>query len=1013
MPLSVVTATRSDALWATMTDRFLGDVVNSTGPSGIKAHVWLRDRYQRDALLEAAYARGCRGWLGTPFSFWTDLPARFDIRVRPIGLLTRRALISRIGREVAEQCGFVDPRRGPAIVRGHMLDRVLSDLLPEGVGPDQLAEALTHVAKDDFAARRNAWVVGTYRAYLEALDSMGRVDLRSIPARLAQEVDRGALPSAIHDAGRLHVYGLLYDLRSRRRFVRALMDQSDIDVQVYTLAEPEPGPWSALGVPIEIVESDPVPPPRVQPAPDASTEAGWLAAQVKQLLVDGGLEPHEIAVVARSGREDTHKVAVALTAAGMPASVRTRSSLAHIGALKAFLGLFEAAAQQWAYRPFRACIMSPYFDMGVKGRSLDYLARYSRVRGLGTWRESMERLLEQATAEPAVLFGTGLFVDHLERDAAALGSLETYLAWLAQERTEREWVERTLTWLREGPFHFRTRLCEPVGEEWDVVRFDQRGVLQLEKLLREWLNLADDGRLIPPDQWHRLLHGLLSGSELALSSPMDKGVQVLEAQDAALTPFRHVFVVNANHGEFPREMPSGGVFSDEERAVLAGHGLPIVHRADQARRERTLWRSVTSGPDVTVLYRTTTFEGTPLLPSLMVPEHDTARELPRTRVPRWDPVTAGQHRSQAARELAHGTDLTRAVSVSRSERLRHSVLAAFAEAQRPGTDAVPPDHPGLEPNPWNGRLWDPEVLAVLADEFGSGRVWSASQLEEYGGCPFNFFLRRVLKIEEGGEADEETTPLTFGGVAHEILERFYREVKDDLPPAMDKRTAAILTAITHTVLTEREASDEWLGDPILWRNTRADIESVVRDYLTWELEHMSDKGERPVEIELGFGFDGTDVVELTGPDRTGRLRTLRLRGRIDRVDKAVRNGELVHLVLDYKSSNVPAAGGYRDGSLLQAPLYVEVLNRLGFRGVEGRYRAIKKPAKPANGAVANIEQDVYAQALAHAMSIPGRTRAGFFEPVMAPSKDWAPYHPGAEITRSRAVLPKELERFDG
>ena len=1012
MPLRLVTATSSDALWAAMSSRFLEEAVMSTGPAGIPCHLWLRDRYQRDKLLEAACARGCAGWLGTPLSFWTDLPSRFDIRVRPIGLLTRRALISRIGRDVAQKCGFVDPRRGPAIVRGHMLDRILSDLLPEGVGPDELARALEVVANDDFAQRRNAWVVGTYRAYLEALEAMGRVDLRSIPARLAVAIDEGALPAAIGGAGHLHVYGLLYDLRSRRRFVRSLVDQPDVEVAVYALSEPEPGPWDALGVPIEVVGSDPPALARVQPSPDASTEAGWVAAQVKQILVEGACEPHDVAVVARSGREDTHKAAAALTAAGIPVSVRARSSLAQVSALKAFVGLFEGAAQAWAFRPLRACIISPYFNMGVRVRSLDHVARNRRVSGLRAWREAIDGLLERATEDPKVLYGTGLFIDHLTSDADGLRSLEAELAWLSEERTERAWVERTLAWLREGPFRFRTRLCVPVGDQWDVVRFDQRGVLQVEKLLREWLDLADEARLIQPGEWHHLLHRLLAGSELALSSPMDKGVQVLEAQDAALTPFRYLLVVNANHGEFPREAQSGGVFSDEERAALSSHGLPIVHRADQARRERTLWRSVTSGPDVTVLYRTTSFQGTPLLPSLMVPEHDSAVELPRTRLPRWDAVTPEQHRRQAARELAHGEVSAGTVPTVKAERLRHGVLAAYAEAQRPGTDSVPDDHPGLGPNPWNGRLTDPQMLDHLSREFGADRIWSASQLEDYGKCPFNFFTSRVLEIGECGQAEEETTPLTFGGVAHEILERFYNQVKNALPPALDAPTSAILQTVTQTVLADRESSGEWLGDPVLWRNTRAEIEAVVRDYVGWELAHMAAKGERPVEIEFVFGLDGAGGVELTGPDRAGTPRALRLRGRIDRVDVANRRGEEVHLVLDYKSSSVPAAKAYGDGSLLQAPLYVEVLNALGFHCVEGRYRALKKPGEPANGAAAKIGTVKYDTALAHAMSIPARVRAGLFEPVMAPSQKWEFYHPGAEITRSRAVLPADRSRND-
>lgn len=1016
MPLRLTQAANTPALWDAMSTRFLDELGDRVGPKAYPAHLWLRDRRQRDMLLEAAQRRGYRGWLGTPFSFWTDLPALFDVRVRPIGLLTRRALISRIAREVGEECGLTDPRSGPAIVRGHMLDRIFSDLLPEGIGPDGLAEALQDVAADDFAVRRNAWVVGTYRAYLTELEAMHRVDPRSIPALLATAIEEGALPAAVGHADRLHVYGMLYDIRSRRKFVRALMGQPDVDVVVYTLAESEtesvPGPWDALQVPVEQVEATAAPTPHVQPAPDATTEAAWVAAQIKQILVAGACEPHEVAVLARSGREDTHGVATALAAAGIPVSVRARSALSEVSALKAFLGLFAGAGQDWAHRPLRACVVSPYFDMGLRSRTLDHLARRARIHGLAAWRESVEGVRARAEKDEKTLYRTGLFPDHLETDVQALSTLEADLAWLSEARSERAWVERTLAWLREGPFHFRARLCKPVGEDWDIVRFDQRGVLQLERLLREWLDLADDGGAITVVEWHRLLHRLLAGSELTLSTPMDKGVQVLEAQDATLTPFRHTYVIHANHGEFPREARGGGVFSEEARAKLAAGGLPITHRSDEARRERTLWRGITSAPDVTVLYHTTSYQGTPLLSSLMVPEHDESTELPRTRLARWPAVTPAQSRHQAARDLAHDSDSNASVSTDQADRLRHTVLVAYGEAQRPGTDSVPDDHPGLRANPWNGGLSDSMVLEYLAEHFGASRVWSASQLEAYGGCPFTYFVARVLKIDEAGQAEEETTALTFGSVAHEILEKFYSQVKGALPPALDGPTTAILTAVTHTVLEERESSDDWLGDPVLWRNTRAQIEQVVHEYVAWELEHMEKKCERPIELELAFGLDGKDVVEISGPDRSGTIRTLQLRGRIDRIDVKERRGEPTHLVLDYKSGWIPAPKSYQDGSLLQVPLYVEVINALGFNGVAGRYRSLKKPGKPQNGAAAKVGDDNYDLALQHAMSIPTRILRGLFEPVKAASQGWAPWDPGAEITRSRAALPKDRSRFD-
>ena len=46
------------------------------------------------------------------------------------------------------------------------------------------------------------------------------------------------------------------------------------------------------------------------------------------------------------------------------------------------------------------------------------------------------------------------------------------------------------------------------------------------------------------------------------------------------------------------------------------------------------------------------------------------------------------------------------------------------------------------------------------------------------------------------------------------------------------------------------------------------------------------------------------------------------------------------------------------------------------------------------------------RALQYAFTIPSRVRAGLFEPVMTASRKWAFYHPGIEVTRTRAQLAK-------
>ena len=370
MPLRLVRSPSNRILWDTCVDRFLEEVGDNPGPRGHASHLWLTHRNLRDALLEEAHRRGSRGWLAPPVSFFSELPDRLGVTGKPLGLLVRRRLVAELADQEARQAG-ITAARGQGIIRGHMMDSLLSDLLPEGTAPEELERALDDVAGDDFARRRNGWVASVYRRYLEELGDE-RFDPRSLHAMLAGTIERGALPDALGDARRLHVYGI-YTLRSRRRLVESLARQDDVEVHLYVPRETEPGEWDELAASLELEVEDlgdgPATDIRVQPAPDSIREFRWIAAEVKRRIAEEGIEPHEIAIVSRTGREDTRRACSALRAAGIPFSARQRMPLCDIGALKAVLELFRGAAADWTYRTLRNVLTSPYFDTaGRRGR---------------------------------------------------------------------------------------------------------------------------------------------------------------------------------------------------------------------------------------------------------------------------------------------------------------------------------------------------------------------------------------------------------------------------------------------------------------------------------------------------------------------------------------------------------------------------------------------------------------------------------------------------------------------
>jgi ATP-dependent helicase/DNAse subunit B len=120
--------------------------------------------------------------------------------------------------------------------------------------------------------------------------------------------------------------------------------------------------------------------------------------------------------------------------------------------------------------------------------------------------------------------------------------------------------------------------------------------------------------------------------------------------------------------------------------------------------------------------------------------------------------------------------------------------------------------------------------------YGPDHVWSAGRLEAYATCPFVFLLERVLGLAAVKQAEEETSALTFGGVAHDVLEGFYRRVGETPPAELDARAGELLRDVLQEVRSSREVDGGWLGLPVLWRQTFRRIGEAVREYLEEDYE---------------------------------------------------------------------------------------------------------------------------------------------------------------------------------
>ncbi len=229
----------------------------------------------------------------------------------------------------------------------------------------------------------------------------------------------------------------------------------------------------------------------------------------------------------------------------------------------------------------------------------------------------------------------------------------------------------------------------------------------------------------------------------------------------------------------------------------------------------------------------------------------------------------------------------------------------------------------------------------LLDPRENGRVYSASGLETIARCPFQYFLKSVLHVDplEELEFDPDAwlAANQFGLMLHEVLQ----QVMDELCAAGQKPAIAFLVkaeAMAEDALARWRTRVPPPGETAFERRRRELLESC-EIFLRIEEETCRTFTPKYFEVSFGFGESAGDSIAMPEPLvlSLGAGRSIRVRGRIDRVDHDEARDEW-H-VWDYKSGGTfeyDRGGRLQRGTKLQHALYARaveaMLERKGMTG---------------------------------------------------------------------------------
>jgi ATP-dependent helicase/DNAse subunit B len=237
--------------------------------------------------------------------------------------------------------------------------------------------------------------------------------------------------------------------------------------------------------------------------------------------------------------------------------------------------------------------------------------------------------------------------------------------------------------------------------------------------------------------------------------------------------------------------------------------------------------------------------------------------------------------------------------------------------------------------PAEGMICGDAARKELSARFSPQHTFSATELEQYASCPYRFFLQRVLRLEPIEELALAVDYLERGRLAHDVLAAFHRRV-NQLSGGRPTSPAKLDAAEYHRLLSETldELTTQQFGNPVDAALREVDRRLLGQWLAAYRGQHEDydalwkecDEPLAPELFEVSFGrkADGNNSTSTGQPlEFSTEEETVRISGRIDRIDTGRVSGKAVFNVLDYKTGRPIKfdAQSVAEGSTLQLPLY--------------------------------------------------------------------------------------------
>ncbi|MHC1740618.1 MAG: PD-(D/E)XK nuclease family protein [Anaerolineaceae bacterium] len=695
--------------------------------------------------------------------------------------------------------------------------------------------------------------------------------------------------------------GLVKSTRpAHRRFTDSIERLiSDLSPKITTLDNPPHLPDAVIHIEKHLFEVEVAPKlstnqPLLLEARSPADEARETLRWIKKLVVRENV-PLSDCVIFTPNHEMYHPALRAAAAEfGIPIRFTLDDALESSPAITALINLLSLPQRNFNSRYLINSLRSPYFDFSLDPETVDILEMVCRVgqivEGREQWEEVWQRLFSSSEEQKQDLddernspsLPRGAEAEGLSR---LLRSVFDMITPPAQSDTLTGWI----TWLEDLLEHLY--FYENAQSERDQVACNTFREVLGALVLSE---AVAGQRKLEYIQFYADLQGALAGEgyrEASISG--QETLLVGRMTEARGLRFKAVALLGLSEGSFPANERPDPFLDEELRKPL---GLELRLQREQAG---LFYQAVTRADQYLLLTRPYLSEDGEeweesaywKAVSSLLEKSAVTRVSPDTPRPLCEAASTQELLFSAVQRQVLPSDYS--FLSKRWQDLQHAQLVLQARRLK------------LARGPFEGSA--EAAASDLQARYSPEKVWSASRLESYANCPFQFFVNNALGVEARSLPQLGMDVAQIGSILHKILELTYAQARD--PMAMDSLLES-LAKISREVFASAPKVFGFRPSN-LWEIEKTQLLGKLQNTIT---ALAGDADWLPFAYEAKFGLSGAAPLLINlGAEE------LKIHGVVDRIDK---NAAGQIRVIDYKTGGDHLAKkdlerGYR----LQLPIY--------------------------------------------------------------------------------------------